>query len=61
MITRLLEHISSKLWENCKGLESGPESGGIGSVIEFAMAKQVHKSLIILRRLVGVLQKFWQF
>ena len=45
----LLEHISSKLWENCKGLESRPERGGIGSVIELAMAKQVYKMLIILQ------------
>ena len=42
-ITKLLEHISSKVWENCRGLESGPERGGIGSVIEFAMAKQVYQ------------------
>ena len=41
--TRPLEHFSSKVWENCRGLESGPERGGIGSVIEFAMAKQVYK------------------
>ena len=39
----LLEHISSKEWENCRGLESGPERGGIGSVIELAMAKQVYQ------------------
>ena len=37
----LLEHISSKAWENCRALESGPERGGIGSVIELTMAKQV--------------------
>ena len=42
-ITRLLEHVSSRVWENCMGLESGPERGGIGSVIELAMAKQVYK------------------
>ena len=42
-ITKLLEHISSKVWETCKGLESGPERGGIGSVIELATAKQVYK------------------
>ena len=46
---RLLEHISSKKWENFKGLESGPERGDIGSVIGFAMSKQVYKKLIILR------------
>ena len=44
-ITKLLEHISSKVWENCKGLESGPERGGIGSVIELVMAKQVLKKV----------------
>ena len=46
MITKLLEHISSKVWENCRGLESGPERGDIGSVssvIELAMAKQVYR------------------
>ena len=32
-----------KSMENCRGLESGPERGGIGSVIEIAMAKQVYK------------------
>ena len=31
------------------GLESGPERGGIVSVIKLAMAKQVYKKLIILR------------
>ena len=57
-----LEHNSSKLWENCKGLESGAERGGIGSVIEFAMAKQVYqKTDHFTTWLVGVLQKFWQF
>ena len=57
-----LEHISSKVWENCKGLESGPERGGIGSVIEFAMAKQVYQKIDHFTTwLVGVLQKFWQF
>ena len=40
---KLLEHISSKVWENGRGLESGPERGGIGSVIKLAMAKQVCK------------------
>ena len=44
-ITRLLEHISSKVWENCRRLESGPARGSIGSVIEFAMAKQVYKKV----------------
>ena len=41
-ITKLLEHISSKMWENCGGLELGPERGGIGSVIK--LAKQVQKN-----------------
>ena len=60
-ITKLLEHISSKVWENCRGLESGPERGGIGSVIELAMAKQVYqKNDHFTTWLVGVLQKFWQ-
>ena len=48
-ITKLLEHISSKVWENCRGLESGPERGGIGSVIELTMAKQAYKKMIILQ------------
>ena len=48
-ITKLLEHISSKVWENCRGLEFGPKRGGIGSVIKLTMAKQVCKKLIILR------------
>ena len=30
------------MWENCRGLEFGPERGGIGSVIELAMAKQIY-------------------
>ena len=34
-----------EVWENCRGLESGPERGGIGSVIEFAMVKQVYKNI----------------
>ena len=42
-ISKLLEHISSKVWENCRRLESGPERGGIGCVIELAMTKQVYK------------------
>ena len=51
-----LEHISSKKWENCRGLESGPERGGIGSVIELAMAKQVHEKIDhFTTALVGVL------
>ena len=45
MITKLLEHISSKVWKNCRGPESGPERGGIGSVIELAMAKQFYKNI----------------
>ena len=44
-IRRLLEHISSNVWENWRGRESGPECGGIGSVIELAMAKQVYKKV----------------
>ena len=36
----LLESVG-ELW----GLESGPERGGIGSVIELAMVKQVHKKI----------------
>ena len=65
MITKLLEHISSKVWENCRGLESGPERGDIGSVssvIELAMAKQVYrKTDHFTTWLVRVLQKIWQF
>ena len=38
-ITKILDHISSKVWKNCRGLESAPERGGIGSVIELAKAK----------------------
>ena len=59
MIRRLLEHISLKVWETCRGLESGPERGGIGRVIELATAKQVYKKVYhFTTRLVGVLQKF---
>ena len=61
-ITKLLEHISSKMWENSRGLETGPERGGIGSVIELAMGKQVYKKdERCTTWLVRVLQKFWQF
>ena len=61
-ITKLLEHISSKVWKNCRGLESGPERDGIGSVIELAMAKQVHKKVDHFTTwLVGVMQKFDSF
>ena len=61
-ITKLLEHISSKVWENCRRLEFGPERGNIGSVIELAMAKQVYQKIDDFTTwLVGVLQKFWQF
>ena len=42
-LTKLLEHISSKVWKNCMGVESGPERGGIGSVIELAIAEQVYQ------------------
>ena len=42
-------------------MESEPERGGIGSVIELAMAKQVHQKIDHFTTwLVGVLQKFWQ-
>ena len=41
--------------------ESGPAPGGIDSVIERATAKQVYKRVHFTTRLVGVLQKFWQF
>ena len=45
-----------------QGLKSGPERGGIGSVIELAMAKQVYKKVDHFTTwLFGVLQKFWQF
>ena len=45
-----------------QGLKSGPERGGIGSVIELAMAKQVYKKVDhFMTWLFGVLQKFWQF
>ena len=37
-ITKLLEHISSEVWENDRGPESGPAPGGIDSVIERATA-----------------------
>ena len=61
-ITKLFEHNSSKVWENCRGLESGPELGGIGSVIELAMAKQVYQKIgHFTSWLVGVLPTFWQF
>ena len=60
-ITKLFEHISSKVWENCRGLESEPERGGIGSVIELAMAKQDKKVDHFTTCLVGFLHKFWQF
>ena len=33
------------MWENCKGLERGPERGGIGSVIELAMAELVYQKI----------------
>ena len=61
-ITKLLEHNSSKMWKNCRRLESGLECGGIGSVIEHAMGKQVYQKIDHFTTwLVGVLQKFWQF
>ena len=44
------------MWENCRGPESGPEHGGIGSVIELATAKQVYKKVHFTTRLVGILQ-----
>ena len=61
-IRRLLERISSKVWENCRGLESGPERGGISSVIELATVKQVYEKVDYFTTwLDEVLQKFWQF
>ena len=44
--------------ENCRRPESGPERGGIGSVIELTTAKKVYKKVHFTTRLVGVLQKF---
>ena len=42
--------------------QSGLERGGIGSVIELAMAKQIYQKIDLFATwLVGVLQKFWQF
>ena len=44
------------------GLESRPERGGIGSVTEHATTKPEYKKVDhFTTRLVGVLQKFWQF
>ena len=61
-VRSLLEDISSKVLENCRRLESGPEPGGTGIVIELTMAKQVYKKNDhIATWLDGVLQKFWQF
>ena len=60
-IAKLLEHISSQVWVNGRGPESGPAPGGIDSVIELATAKQVCKKVHFTTRLIGVLQKFWQF
>ena len=31
--------------QNCRRLESGPERGGIGSVIELCMTKQVYQKI----------------
>ena len=57
-ITKLLEHISSIVWENYRGLESAPERG----VIELTMAKQFYQKVDHFTTwLVGVLQQFWQF
>ena len=51
--------LDSKVLENCRGPESGPERGGIDSVIELVMAKQVYKNIDhFTTLLVGVLQKF---
>ena len=56
-ITKLLEHISSKVWKKCKGLETGPKRGGIGSVSELAMAKEVYQKIDHFTTwLVGVLR-----
>ena len=48
-IARLSEQNSWKIWKNYKGLEPGLKSGGTGSVIELAMAKEEQKKLTILR------------
>ena len=62
VFTKHLEHISSKVWENCRGLESGPERGCTGSIIELAMAKQVYPKIDHFTTWpVRVVQKFWQF
>ena len=39
-ITKLLEQISSKVWENWSEPESGPERGGIGSVVALSTTKK---------------------
>ena len=58
----LPEHISSKVWENCKRLESRLEWGASGSVIELVKLKQIFKNVDHFTTWrVGVLQKFWQF
>ena len=57
-IMKLLEQISSKVWENCRGLEPGPERGGTGSVIDHTMAKRPYKKKDhIATWLIGVFQK----
>ena len=47
--TRLKEHTSTRLWENCWGLQSDSVNGGIVSVLEFALASKTTEKLIILR------------
>ena len=61
-ITKLSELISSKLREKGRAPESGLGCGGIGCVIELAMAKQVYKNNDNFTIwLVGLLHKFLQF
>ena len=55
-IGKLFENIALKVWENCRRLECEPERGGIGSVIELAMASDHFTTWLVV-----VLQKFWQF
>ena len=59
---RLSEHISSKVLDNCRGLESRPKRGGIGSVNDLATAQQVYEEIDHFTTwLVEVLQKYRQF
>ena len=65
LLTKDLEALRAYFLESVgelPGLESGPERGGIGSVTELATNKQEYKKVDhFTTRLVGVLQKFWQF